>query len=58
METWKYLVEEVTLREGTEKMQEELDDIGNGGWELVSLVLLPGAGQSKFLAIFKHTNPR
>jgi hypothetical protein len=49
---WNYLVETFTLLDGEDKLQELLDDSGLGGWELVSMLALPGPG-SRFLAIFK-----
>jgi hypothetical protein len=57
MKTWNYLVEEMSFSQNAEILQDKLDDIGSGGWELISLILLPGPGTSKFLAIFKHPNP-
>jgi hypothetical protein len=57
METWRYLVTEISFNQDTESVQDELNDIALGGWELVSFIPLSGAN-SKFLAIFKHPNPR
>jgi hypothetical protein len=57
MEAWRYLVTEIAFGQDAESVQGELNDIGSGAWELVSFIPLNG-GNSKFLAIFKHRNPR
>jgi len=49
---WNYLVETITLLEGEVELENLLDAYGLGGWELVSVLVLPGPG-SRLLAIFK-----
>jgi hypothetical protein len=55
MEKWEYLVDdEVTLKQGKERMQGQLDEQGREGWELVSIMPEPGPGSAKFLAVYKR----
>jgi hypothetical protein len=55
METWEYLVDdEITLKEGKERMQAQLDEQGLEGWELVSIMPQPSTGSAQFLAVYKR----
>lgn len=53
MKSWEYLVEDSDLGEDNEHLKKLLEDAGLGGWELVSLIPMPGPDAAKFLAVFK-----
>ena len=51
---WQYQVDQISLDAKAEKFQESLNVRGNEGWELISLIPLPGPGVCLFLAVFKR----
>ncbi len=56
MQTWKYLLEEVTIAGSSEhETLEQLDELGDGGWEAVAVWPKPGPNQAgKFYVLFKQ----
>ncbi|HEX9223107.1 MAG TPA: hypothetical protein VF860_07230 [Candidatus Acidoferrales bacterium] len=56
MQTWKYHVEEIFVGVGTEGVEEQLNELGSGGWEIVSVLPQPGTNpEGKFYVLFKQS---